>query len=99
MINRTGTLVFIISVIIGALYPSFIFCQEEKRIISPVESPLLNEFDLSGKLVKNLFEGVLSKNSRQLIDLQTGGLPSGIYIVSLQLGNDIVGRNKLVVAN
>ena len=51
MINRTGTLVFIISVIIGALYPSFIFCQEEKRIISPVESPLLNEFDLRSMAV------------------------------------------------
>ena len=59
----------------------------------------LELYDMSGKLVKNLFEGVLSKNSRQLIDLQTGGLPSGIYIVSLQLGNNIVGRNKLVVAN
>jgi hypothetical protein len=59
----------------------------------------LELYDMSGKLVKNLFEGVLSKNSRQLIDLQAGGLPSGIYIVSLQLGNNIVGQNKLVVAN
>ena len=46
MINRTGTLVFIISVFSSIVYPSFIFSQEEKRNISPINNPLLNEFGL-----------------------------------------------------
>jgi len=52
---------------------------------------------MSGKLVKNIFEGILSKDVRQQIDLQTVTLPSGIYIVSLQTGNKIVSQSKLVV--
>jgi hypothetical protein len=59
----------------------------------------LELYDMSGKLVKNLYEGVLSKNARQKIELQTRTLPAGIYIVSLQTGNRIVGHNKLVVKN
>ena len=51
MLSRTGTLVFFISVVSSISYPSFIFSQEEKRIISPVNNPLLNEFDLRAMAV------------------------------------------------
>jgi hypothetical protein len=54
---------------------------------------------MSGKLIKNLYAGVLDKNSRQKIELQTKNLPSGIYVVRLQTGNKIVSQNKLVVTN
>ena len=54
---------------------------------------------MSGKLVKNLYEGVLDKNQRQKIELQTGTLPAGIYIVSLQTANKVVSQSKLVVTN
>jgi len=59
----------------------------------------LELYDMNGKLVKNLYEGVLGENARKKIDLHTKGLPSGIYIVSLQTGNKIVSQNKLVVTN
>ena len=59
----------------------------------------LELYDMSGKLVKNLYEGVLSKNARQKLELQTESLPAGIYIVSLQTGNKIVSQSKLVVTN
>ena len=59
----------------------------------------LELYEMSGKLVKNLYEGVLAKDARQIIDLQTGSLPAGIYIVSLQTGNRIVRQSKLVVTN
>ena len=58
----------------------------------------LELYDMSGKVVKNLYEGVLDKNGRQKIELQTNSLPSGIYIVSLQTGNNI-SQIKLVVTN
>ena len=59
----------------------------------------LELYDMSGKLVKNLYEGVLDKNQRQKIELQTGTLPAGIYIVSLQTANKVVSQSKLVVTN
>ena len=59
----------------------------------------LELYDMSGKLVKNLYEGVLSENARKKIDLQTKDLSAGIYIVRLQTGNKIVSQNKLVVTN
>ncbi len=59
----------------------------------------LELYDMSGKLVKNLFEGILGKDARQKIELQTRSLPAGIYIVSLQTGNRIASQNKLVVTN
>ena len=59
----------------------------------------LELYDMSGKLVKNLYEGVLNKNAQRKIELQTKSLPAGIYMVSLQTGNRIVSRNKLVVTN
>ena len=51
MINRTSTLLFFILVIGCIAYPSFIFSQQEKTIISPVNNPLLNEFDLRAMAV------------------------------------------------
>ena len=59
----------------------------------------LELYDMSGKLVKNLYEGVLSKNARQKIELSTSSLPAGIYIVNLQTENEIVSQSKLVVTN
>ena len=59
----------------------------------------LELYDMSGKLIKNLYAGVLDKNSQQKIELQTKDLPSGIYVVRLQTGNKIVSQNKLVVTN
>ncbi len=59
----------------------------------------LELYDMSGKLVKNLYEGVLSKDSRQTVRLQTKNLSSGIYIVSLQTGNNTISQNKLFVTN
>ena len=59
----------------------------------------LELYDMSGKFVKNLYEGVLNKYARQKIELQTKSLPAGIYIVSLQTANQIVSQSKLVVTN
>jgi hypothetical protein len=59
----------------------------------------LELYDMSGKLVKNLYEGVLGKDTRQKIELQTRSLPAGIYMMSLQTGNRIVKQSKLVVTN
>jgi len=59
----------------------------------------LELYDISGKLVKKLYEGVLNENTQQKIELQTKSLPAGIYIVSLQIQNRIVSQNKLIVTN
>ncbi|HLO82840.1 MAG TPA: serine hydrolase [Chitinophagaceae bacterium] len=59
----------------------------------------LELYDMSGKLVRNLFEGVLNNHSRKQLNLNVESLPSGIYIVRLHLGNKIVSQNRMVVAN
>lgn len=59
----------------------------------------LDLYDINGKLVKNLYEGILNNNAQQKIELQTKELPAGIYIVSLQTQNKVVSRNKFVVTN
>ncbi len=59
----------------------------------------LELYDISGKLIKKLHEGFLNKDVQQKIELQTGVLPAGVYIVTLQNENKIIGQNKLVVTN
>ena len=59
----------------------------------------LDLYDINGKFIKNLYEGILNKNAQRKIELQTKGLSAGVYIVTLQTENKIIGQNKLLVTN
>jgi CubicO group peptidase (beta-lactamase class C family) len=83
-----------------SLYPNPASGNVSISFKTPVTSKTkLELYDISGKLIKNLYEGILNKDVRQKIELQTKSLRSGIYIVNLQTGNGIVSQNKLVVTN
>jgi D-alanyl-D-alanine carboxypeptidase len=59
----------------------------------------LQLYDMSGKLVKNLFEGVLNYHSRQQVNLNVESYPPGIYIVRLHSGNKMISQNRMIVTN
>lgn len=56
----------------------------------------LRLYDLNGKMLRMLFEGVLQKSVLQNVPLQVNGLPRGIYIIQLQTAQGM-RREKLII--
>ena len=56
----------------------------------------LRLYDMQGKLIKNIYEGILEKGLVQKIDLETGKFPPGIYITRLQTSAGI-SEKKIVI--
>jgi D-alanyl-D-alanine carboxypeptidase len=59
----------------------------------------LELYDIQGRLMKILYDGISEKNAQQKIELQTKSFAPGIYIINLQIENKRVGQGKLVVRN
>lgn len=54
--------------------------------------------DINGKLVKYLYEGAV-KSGKNRLQFNKGALNSGIYIVNIKSGNQILKYEKIVIAN
>ncbi len=65
------------------------------RVIQPGPANL-RIYDMNGKLVSTLFNGVAGKSVIQQVNWEVGNLPAGIYISRLQTANG-VSEQKLVL--
>lgn len=56
----------------------------------------LRLYDMQGKLIKNIYEGILEKGMLQKVEIETGKFPPGIYVTRLQT-SDGVSEKKIVI--
>lgn len=58
---------------------------------------ILSLFDLSGKLIKTIAEGDYNPGAHE-VQLNRDGMTSGIYIYSLVLDGQLIGKRKMIVS-
>ena len=56
----------------------------------------LRLYDMQGKLIKNIYEGILEKEMLQKAEIETGKFPPGIYVTRLESA-DGVSEKKIVI--
>lgn len=58
----------------------------------------LQLYDLQGKLVKNIYEGLVEKDTSKVMQVKTSMLQTGVYIIRLQTAKR-VSEKKLIITN
>jgi D-alanyl-D-alanine carboxypeptidase len=56
----------------------------------------LRLYDMQGKLIKNIYEGILEKEMLQKVEIETGKYPPGIYVTRLQT-SDGISEKRIVI--